>query len=119
VKTEGTMKVIEINDIWLVTNRHVVLGQDINFESVPDELNFKFRRITNNSSFVWEDIKIKQDEILERTRIPPNKMYDVAAIRILDLLVNRLKVAPENVSYMNPWGVHKNQLPEYGPCLHP
>jgi hypothetical protein len=82
---------------------------------VPDELNFKFRRITNNSSFVWEDMKINYDDLLERTRIPPDKMYDVAAIRILDLLVDRLKVAPENVTYMTPFGVNKNHLPENGP----
>jgi len=47
--------------------------------------------------------------------MPPNKIYDVAAIRILDLLVDRTKVAPENVAYMSPFGVHKNQLPENGP----
>jgi hypothetical protein len=53
VKTEGTMKVVEITEIWLVTNRHVILGTDP--ESVPDELSFKFRRIINKSSFAWEE----------------------------------------------------------------
>jgi hypothetical protein len=113
VKTEGTMKVYEMKDIWLVTNRHVVLGTHP--ERVPDELTFKFRRIINNSTFAWEDMKIKREDILERTRIPPSKMYDVAAIRIMDLLVDRLKVAPENVRYVTPFGVNKNHLPTSGP----
>ena len=110
VKTEGTVKIYEMKDIWLVTNRHVVLGTDP--ERIPDELTFKFRRIINNSSFAWEDMKIKREDILERTRIPPSKMYDVAAIRIMDLLVDRLKVAPENVRYVTPFGVNKNHLPD-------
>jgi len=113
---KGSPNVFDIKEIWLVTNRHVILEPGLdNVEKVPDELNFKFRRITNNSSFVWEDIKIMHDEILERTRIPPNKMYDVAAIRMLDLLVDRIKVAPENVRYVAPFGVTKNRLPSNDP----
>jgi len=113
---KGSPNVFEIKEIWLVTNRHIILDPGLNnVEKVPDELDFKFRRITNDSSFVWEDKKIMHDEILERVRIPPNKLYDVAAIRILDLLVDRIKVAPENVRYMAPFGVSKNRLPSNDP----
>jgi hypothetical protein len=41
---KGSPNVFEIKEIWLVTNRHVILDPGLdNVEKVPDELNFKCR----------------------------------------------------------------------------
>lgn len=73
---EGT-QLTEIKKMWIITNRHVILG--VNKEIVPDKLTFRFRKLVHTSSLSWDEIHLTHDQIIERTRVHTNKMIDIAA----------------------------------------
>ncbi len=76
---EGT-RITEIKNMWLITNRHVILGFD--HEIVPDRLTFRFRKLVHTSSLSWDEVHLTHDQIIERTRVHSHKMIDIAAISI-------------------------------------
>jgi hypothetical protein len=105
---EGT-QMTEIKNMWLITNRHVILGVDK--EIAPDRLTFRFRKLVHEISLSWDEIHLTHDQIIERTRVHSNKMIDIAAISILDLMTEKIKLQPEGVQYLSPYGISKNDMP--------
>jgi len=96
----------EITELWLVTNRHVLLPRVNNAETTPTQLTFNLRKESGNK-VVWDPIVLGFEELADRARLHPNPGVDVCAIRILDLLTERLKSGEK---YLNWYGVSAENL---------
>lgn len=101
---DGQWRAIE--DVWLITNRHVLLPQSPTGESIPTSLTFHLRKITNGS-IVWEPITLDQPSIISRAKLHANPAIDVCAIRVLDLITEKLKSGEQ---YLNWYGVSNENL---------
>lgn len=97
----------EVEETWLVTNRHVVLPKINGQELIPDTFSFHLRKI-ENSNLAWEPITLTKDELLSRTRFHRISDVDVCVVSILDLITERIKGGKK---YMNWYAVHSEQLP--------
>ncbi len=96
----------EITELWLVTNRHVLLPRVNNAETTPTQLTFNLRKESGNK-VVWDPIVLGFEELADRARLHPSPGVDVCAIRILDLLTERLKSGEK---YLNWYGVSAENL---------
>ena len=98
---------VNIEKLFLVTNRHVVIEKIHNQEIIPDRLTFYLRRFENNET-LWEPITLLKKDIVERARIHPNSEIDVCIINVLDLVVDKI----ENVKNISQWhSVSKDDFP--------
>ena len=96
----------EITELWLVTNRHVLLPRVYNAETKPTRLTFNLRKVSGDK-VVWDPIVLGFEELANRARLHPNPSVDVCAIRILDLLTERIKSGEK---YLNWYGVSAENL---------
>ena len=80
----------EVRETWIVSNRHVFLPKQKRKEMVPDSIKFYMRKIARGS-LKWDIIKLTHDDIKQRLKIHTNKTYDVAVLRIGDLLPQRMR----------------------------
>ena len=87
---------LRIEKLFLVTNRHVILGSDSR-EIIPSELTFYLRKIKKDE-VLWEPITLEREDIIERTRVHPNSEIDVCTIEVLDLVTNKVKSKYTTVS---------------------
>ncbi|MBI4525915.1 MAG: trypsin-like peptidase domain-containing protein [Deltaproteobacteria bacterium] len=78
-----------IRQVWLVTNRHVVLPRINNAEVVPEQFTFNLRR-EEKGKLLWEPVILTSSELRKRTKLHPDPNVDVAVIEILDLLESKL-----------------------------
>lgn len=97
----------EIKNVWLVTNRHVVLPTINGKELIPNSVTFHIRRIKNNLP-VWEAIELQKDVLIERARFHPDQSIDVCIIDIYSLLKNKLN---DGNQYLPWFAVSKENLP--------
>ncbi len=82
---------VVIENLYLVTNRHVVLLKDKRGkEYLPEIFTFHLRKVVADS-IMWAPITLSKAEIIKRLKIHPNPMIDVAIIDILDLVLENLK----------------------------
>lgn len=95
-----------IVDAWLITNRHVLLPQPATGSLLPTSLTFHLRKVVNGS-VVWEPITLDQDALLARVKLHANPDVDVCAIRVLDLLTEKLKSGEQ---YLPWYGVSNENL---------
>lgn len=100
---------LAIERMWLVTNRHVVLGPP-EHEALPSSLTFHLRRVAA-AKLEWLPIALDTAEIVRRSKCHSNPRVDVCAIEVLDLVTARIKANEALV----PWSaVSKNDLPGEG-----
>lgn len=76
----------DVNQVWLITNRHVVLCETDSEEMFVDSLTFKLRWI-KEGTMIFEEIKLLKDDLITRTKFHTDKEIDVVAIRVLDLFL--------------------------------
>lgn len=89
---------LQIENLWLVTNKHVLLIKDDNGkEQVPDEFTFHLRKI-NNSKVQWFPITLNSSDLKKQAKIHTNDIVDIAAIEILDLVTNLIKNKENNLA---------------------
>lgn len=96
-KDEGQWRKIE--NLWLVTNRHVALLKDKRGnEYLPDKFTFHLRKV-EGGNIVWEPINISKNELKKRLRIHSNKNVDIAVIDIFDLVTDKFKTGDDYMAY--------------------
>lgn len=112
-KKPGTL--YESGDIWLITNRHIVLGKlKDGPEKFPDTLSFKLRQVVKND-IKWIDVKLAGDDIINRMKqhknhnLQENRYADLLAIRITDSVTNRLLGNTSNIIFNT---ISKSDFPE-------
>lgn len=98
----------EIENAWLITNRHVLLPRSPNGESIPISLTFHLRKITNGS-ISWEPITLDRAAIVARAKLHVNPEVDVCAIHILDLITDA-RILSEGVDYLDWYGVSSDNF---------
>lgn len=97
-----------IKNIWLITNRHVVLPKIKEKEYLPIQLVFNLRKNVG-SHLEWEGITLDRDELIRRARFHRDAGVDVCAISILDLVQAK---ALEPGNSLQPWeSVTEEDLP--------
>lgn len=97
----------QIEQVWVVTNRHVLLPRIGENEVVPDRFSFHLRKIVDDK-LVWDPIVLEKEQLLDRARFHPNPAVDICIVQVLDLLTDRIKSGDE---YMPWYGVTREQLP--------
>jgi len=103
-------KWLRIDNVWLVTNRHVLLFRDENKEEyVPESLTLHLRKIDPlTNAITWHPITLTKPELINRIRLHTNPDVDIAAIQISDLL----KTAIDSVKHLTQWSaVSERNLP--------
>ena len=108
---------ISIKEIWLVSNRHVLLPVINEKESIPDKMIFHLRKIENDH-VRWIPVELSKEEIIKRTKFHKNPTVDVSVISVLDLVTNIVKEDSGNLdnnsnktSIMAPIAMSKEKLP--------
>lgn len=99
----------KIENLWLITNRHVAIMKGKNQqEYLPEKLTFNLRRKIKDT-VQWVPIQLSQTELKKRLRFHTDSTVDVVAINIFDLVVAKMKVD----SSILPWeAVSEKDLPE-------
>jgi hypothetical protein len=97
---------LQIEDTWLVTNRHVVLTRINGNEVIPDTLTFHLRK-ASASGVIWEPIPLTRQELLSRAKFHPNPEVDVCLIRVLDLMTEKIKSGEQ---YLQWYSVSKDNF---------
>ena len=101
---EGYWRAIE--QLWLVTNRHVLVSQD---NTLAESLTFHVRKLTRGLE--WHSIVLDRDQLYKRVFFHPNSEADVAAIRVIDLLTELLQFTHEQEKWMNWFAVSEDNFP--------
>ena len=97
-----------IDQMWLVTNRHVLLPIYDATELAPSTFTFHLRRITESGSLAWDPITLSTEDVARLARFHPDKSVDVAALNVLDFLTNRLDAGG---NYVAPYGLSSDRFP--------
>lgn len=98
---------VKIENTFLVTNRHVVLGKQNGQEHIPATLTFNLRR-HDKGQVLWEPITLTTTDLLERARFHPNQDIDVCVIDVLDLMTEKIK---DGKDYLQWCAVSKDNFP--------
>lgn len=80
-----------IENLWLVTNRHVALPRVGDEERVPLSLSFFLRRENPDHSLAWHPITLDRAKLLSRLRVHANPVVDIAAVEVLELVMAEVK----------------------------
>lgn len=96
-----------VENVWLVTNRHVALPVVEGNENIPETFTFHMRR-AENERVVWDPITLDRAELLNRIRVHKDSGVDVCAVPVLDLLTAKIK-SGEN--FLQWYGVTNENLP--------
>ena len=80
-----------IEDMWLVTNRHVLIPMSGHDTHVPTKVTFGLRRIDDPGALNWERVVLSGDDIDDLVRFHPDNSIDVAVINISEIVTSRVK----------------------------
>jgi len=103
-----------VENVWLVTNRHVALPVINGEEFIPEAFTFHMRR-TEGNHVVWDPITLDKAELIKRIRVHKNPGVDVCVVPVLDLLTEKLK---SGQNFLQWYGVSNENLPERNK-IHP
>lgn len=98
---------VKIENVWLISNRHVVLPKINGIETIPETFTFYLRKY-EGEHIVWVPITLQKKELLARAMFHANAEVDVCAIRILDLIIEKMKSGGK---YLQWYGVSKDNFP--------
>ena len=71
-----------VDEMWVATNRHVLLPTISGKERVPEKIILYLRRINERGTMEWIDIALEGEYISKKTRFHPIKEVDVALVDI-------------------------------------
>ena len=96
-----------IEDMWLVTNRHVVIPRIQDVEYAPTTLTFRLRKLGSSDVLNWEPIPLSADALDSLAKFHPDSTVDVAVINIYDILASRARGERE---YVHPYFLHSGNF---------
>ncbi|HVF60089.1 MAG TPA: trypsin-like peptidase domain-containing protein [Thermoanaerobaculia bacterium] len=88
-----------IQNLWLITNRHVALPRREGKELLPVSLTFFLRRTNADGALTWHPITLDRATLLKRLRLHSNPVVDVAAVDVLDLVKAELKARTDLLQF--------------------
>jgi hypothetical protein len=96
-------------DIWLVTNWHVLFGTDSSRPQKLSEIKFRTRRKTPSGSPSWNNLVIYSEDLKKRIRISRDTNEDVAVVKVTDKIE---KVHPDIDQGYGFFAVSRTLLPD-------
>ena len=99
---------LKIAELWLVTNRHVLVN---NANELASSITFHHRKIIEKG-FEWAPITISGTDLHNRCRFHQSDDVDVAVVSVLDLLRDVLTSKKENETPMGFQAVSKDLFPD-------
>lgn len=96
-----------VQDTWLITNRHAVLLRAGDKELHPETFTFHLRKIVDKS-LEWEEVVLPRAQLFERARFHSDPDIDVAAIRVQDLITDR--IAKKDAQYLQYYAVSRENF---------
>jgi hypothetical protein len=103
-------------DIWLVTNRHVLFGNDLSRPGKLLEIRFKTRKKLLNGLPSWNILKIDRKELKRRIRVSSYIDEDVAVVKITDKVTEHHPDIDRGYGF---FAVGEALLPEKAPVSWP
>ena len=82
----------KVDDMWVVTNRHVVVPKAAGQEFRPTKLTFNLRKINESTGLAWEPVAVEGDAMDSLVKFHQDPAVDVALINIAELLTSRVMV---------------------------
>ncbi len=82
-----------VEDMWLVTNRHVVIPE-------KETLEFCLRKLGPSGALEWDPVILSAQEIEKLAKFHPDNSVDVAVVNINDTVTNRIKGGDQ---YVGPY----------------
>ena len=98
---------LKIAELWLVTNRHVLVSET---SELASSIIFHHRKITEKG-YEWVPITISGTDLHSRSRFHQSDDVDVAVVSVLDLLVDVITLKRENETPMGFQAVSKDLFP--------
>lgn len=104
---------VKIENLWLITNRHVLIPEFNGKEIFPTSFTFYMRRV-EKGELKWEPITLDKEEIMKRAKFPADPSIDVCAISVMDIVTKKvmeMEKLEQNGIGMMPWhGVTKDDF---------
>ena len=98
---------LKIAELWLVTNRHVLVSET---SELASSITFHHRKITEKG-YEWVPITISGTDLHRRSRFHQSDDVDVAVVSVLDLLFDVITLKRENEAPMGFQAVSKDLFP--------
>ena len=92
-----------IEDMWLVTNRHILIPSQGNEAFAPTKITLGLRKIDDSGALHWEQVVLSGDGIEELARFHPDSSIDVAVLEISEAVINRIR---SGAKYIQPYFLH-------------
>ena len=96
-----------VEDVWLVTNRHVVIPKKEGVEFLPTGFTFCLRKLDQSGALNWDPVILGTDDIEASARFHPDNTVDVAVVNIHEAVTNRLKSGNQ---YATPYLLHSDNF---------
>ena len=97
-------------DIWVITNRHVVMPKVNGVETQPSSISVHLQRSDALGKLEWAPVVLSCDDIKERVRLHPDEHVDVAAIDMSKLLTQEIESNKDRFTYNSPFCLSRNLL---------
>ena len=79
-----------IEDMWLVTNRHVLIPRDGDNEIPPSNVTFYLRRLDAAGVLTWEPVTLSSEQLSTLAKFHSDSSIDVALLDISELVKGRI-----------------------------
>ena len=96
-----------VEDVWLVTNRHVVIPKKEGVEFLPTGFTFCLRKLDQSGALNWDPVILGTDDIEASAKFHPDKTVDVAVVNIQEAVTNRVKNGSQ---YATPYLLHSDNF---------
>ena len=97
-------------DIWVLTNRHVVMPEANGVETRPSAISVHLQRWDALGRLEWAPVVLSSDDIKERVRLHPDEHVDVAAIDMSKLLTQEIESNRDRFTYNSPFCLSRDLL---------
>ena len=79
-----------VEELWVATNRHVLLPTINEKETVPEKITLYLRQINSHGHLEWLPTVLGKSHIESNTRFHSDRSVDVALINVYDQFISRL-----------------------------
>ena len=97
-------------DLWVITNRHVVMSKVKGVETHPSAISVHLQRWDALGRVEWAPVTLSFDDMKERVRLHPDERVDVAAIDVSGLLAQEIESNKHRFTYNSPFCLSRDLL---------
>ena len=89
----------QIEDMWVVTNRHEIVPRPYDSEIAPSKVTLNLRQFDDSNRLFWDPVEIKGDQVGSLIKVHRDAFVDLAIINIADIFISRIQ---RNQRYLPP-----------------